>query len=137
MFGSNEFTITNAKGLMEHNKIIQQQAEINVQPVKQTYELQKQTSILEEAKKSSEQNAEYTKQTLEAAITNQKTTEIQFRKTLIISAAALIISILSIHLSIKSSNNTEQLYKQQLKKQDEMINLLKQNKINPVINNKN
>lgn len=106
--------------------------EKELQPLKQTKELEKQTSILAEAKKITEQNAEYTKKIVECSIKNQDTAKSQFRVTLAISITAIIISVISLYISINASIGTEVLYKQQLQKQDEIIKILKQNKSFPI-----
>lgn len=92
--------ITNAKQLGEVMKQIeaeqQRQLYIENQQIIQAEELKRQTLILEEAKSLTIENAKYTKQALECAHQNQKSSTRQFWASIIIAGVALIVAILTL-----------------------------------------
>lgn len=76
-------------------------AELHALPRKQMVELEKQTTILEEAKAITAQNAEYTKQISEYTIRNEKSSKLYFWASFGLSIFALIVAILSFLKPIK------------------------------------
>lgn len=92
--------VTNAYGAMEVFKQIeteqQRQLYIENQQIVQAEELKRQTLILEEAKSLTMENAKYTKQALECALKNQKSSTRQFWASIIIAGVALLVAILTL-----------------------------------------
>lgn len=86
--------ITNAFGLMEHEKIIASEARRQNQVFEQTNELKKQNLTLEEMKLLTGENSEQIKQLVECTIRNQKSANKQFWASIIIALAVLIVAII-------------------------------------------
>lgn len=76
----------------------EQQRQLNLENEQfiQTEELKRQTSILEEARSLTNENAKYTKQVLECTLQNQKSSTKQFWASIIIAGASLIVAMLAL-----------------------------------------
>lgn len=82
-----------AQSYIDSHKRFEYEEERANQAFTHTEELQKQTSILEEAKSLTYKNAEYVKQICEYVQRNEESSQKHFIASIIISSAALAISI--------------------------------------------
>ena len=110
------------------NEIMEYEAEKAVQPFKQTKELQKQTDILSEAKELTNKSAEHVKKLIELTEENAKSAEKQAKSSKTISVVAtifaffsLVIAMGSLIYGVISSINSEKIYREQIKNQEEII----------------
>lgn len=132
--------INSASAAARYNNMPMPEIETYKKVVQQTQQLQeqlienkKQTEVLQEAKLLTKENVECTKQIAECTLKNQESSEKQHITSRNLSWVAIGIALLSLIYGCVSSNNTDKLYKQQLKKQDEIIELLKKKPIKQVI----
>lgn len=93
----------------------------------QTEEAKKHTTLLEETKEISYENVACTKQIINCTLENQKSSNKQFRASMFVSIVAIGIALVSLIYGVISSNNTSNLYQQQLQKQDKIIEMLGKN----------
>ena len=105
-----------------HKKMVQQTQNLQ----EQLSESKKQTEILQEAKSLTKENIECTKLIAEYTLKNQESAEKQYITSRNLSWIAIGIALISLIYGCVSSHNTDKLYKQQLQKQDEIIQILKQ-----------
>lgn len=82
-------------------EVLDYMAQKDAAPINQLKELEKQTDILDKAKKITVQNAEYVKQIAEYTKRNEISSKRQFTASFIISLIALVIAILSFCQPIK------------------------------------
>lgn len=94
----------------------------------QTEEAKKQTSLLEETKEISYENVICTKQMISCALENQKSSNRQFKASMVVSIVAIVIALVSLVYGVISSINTSKLYEQQLQKQEKIIEILNKQK---------
>lgn len=85
-----------------------------------------QTEVLQEAKNLTKENVECTKLIAEYTLKNQESAEKQYITSRNLSWIAIGIALISLIYGCISSNNTDKLYKLQLQKQDEIIQILNQ-----------
>lgn len=105
-----------------YKKVVEQTQHIQ----EQLNESIKQTEVLWEAKTLTKENVECTKLMAEYTLKNQESTEKQYITSRNLSWVAIGIALISLIYGCISSHNTDKLYKQQLQKQDEIIQILKQ-----------
>ena len=105
-----------------YKKVAQQTQHIQ----EQLKESIKQTEVLQEAKTLTKENVECTKLIAEYTLKNQESSEKQYITSRNLSWIAIVIALISLIYGCLSSHNTDKLYKQQLQKQDEIIQILKQ-----------
>ena len=105
-----------------YKKMVQQTQNLQ----EQLSESKKQKEILQEAKSLTKENIECTKLIAEYTLKNQESAEKQYITSRNLSWIAIGIALISLIYGCVSSHNTDKLYKQQLQKQDEIIQILKQ-----------
>lgn len=105
-----------------YKKVVQQTQHIQ----EQLKESIKQTGVLQEAKTLTKENVECTKLIAEYTLKNQESAEKQYITSRNLSWVAIGIALISLIYGSVSSYNTDKLYKLQLQKQDEIIQILKQ-----------
>lgn len=92
--------VTHANQVGEMNKALEYDAARKAQVFHQTKELEKQTSILSEAKQLTLQNAEYTKQIAEYTQRNEESSKRNFKASIAFSATAALIAFISLGVAI-------------------------------------
>lgn len=104
-------------------KSLAKSEEALIESQKTKTEISKITKVLDEAKDITKEIATYTKE-------NQKSSEKQFKASIIISIIALIVALTSLVSGVVTSNKTEKLMMDGIKKQDNILKVLKKNNNN-------
>lgn len=125
--------INSASAAARYSKMPMPEIETYKKVVQQTQHIQeqlneniKQTEILQEAKTLTKENVECAKLIAEYTLKNQESAEKQYITSRNLSWVAIGIALISLIYGCISSHSTDKLYKEQLQKQDEIIQILKQ-----------
>ena len=113
--------ITNATQAAEYYKKLEAE---NKKTAQRDYYQQVTAENITKTAELTRQNAQSSAEIAKYTIENQKSTNKQFWSSIIIAFVALVISIISLHSSHISSTKSEKFYELQLKKQQEIIDLL-------------
>lgn len=96
---------------------------------KQIEENKKHTDILQSVKEQTLKNVRVSQKIAKCTLENQQSSNRQFWASIIIATMALVITIISLISNNSYSKKTEELYKQQIIHQKQIINLLQELKI--------